>query len=143
MNYYLTRKKSIRKIIKVNEFTSKKPLIKKNLNGLVKKTAGRNNLGRITIRHRGGGNKKKYRKITFYRSKLCTGIVFSIEYDPNRTANIAAVYDYFHNDFFYFIATKNLKIGDIVKSSSSTDLKLGHSLSIEKIPVGSFIHSLK
>ena len=141
MNSYKS-KKLLRKIIKVNNFISKKPFIKKNLHGLVK-TAGRNNSGRITIRHKGSGNKNNYRKLDFSRSKIFTGIVCSIEYDPNRNANIAAIYNYFNNSFFYVIAAKNLKIGDIVKSNSFTDPKLGHSLPINKIPVGSFIHNLK
>lgn len=141
MNSYKS-KKSLRKIIKVNNFISKKPFIKKNLHGLVK-TAGRNNSGRITIKHKGGGNKNNYRKLDFSRSKISAGIVCSIEYDPNRNANIAAIYNYFNNSFSYVIAAKNLKIGDVVKSNSFTDPKLGHSLPINKIPVGSFIHNLK
>ena len=142
MNYYQFKKRSLQKITKVNKFSSKKPLIKKNLHGLVK-TAGRNNLGRITIRRKGRGHKKNYRKIDFYRPKISSGIVCNIEYDPNRNANIAAIYNYVNNKFFYLIATKNLKIGDITKSNSFKNPKLGHSLPISKIPIGSFIHSLK
>jgi large subunit ribosomal protein L2 len=119
----------------------RKPLLKKNIKGL-KNLAGRNNSGKITIRHQGGGHKKKYRKINFYRTKISTGITCSLEYDPNRNAYIAAIYDFSNNEFFYILAPKNLKIGDIVESGSTTEPKLGHSLPIGQIPVGSYIHNI-
>lgn len=119
----------------------KKPFIKTKIYGL-KNSSGRNNSGKITIRHRGGGHKQKYREIDFYRKEDFTGIVTSIEYDPNRNANIAAVYSSLTKSYSYILAPKNLCIGHIVKAGSNAEPKLGHSLSISKIPVGSFIHNV-
>jgi large subunit ribosomal protein L2 len=119
----------------------KKPLIKKKLNGL-KNSSGRNHIGRITVRHKGGGHKRKYRQIEFNRNYESVGITCGIEYDPNRNANIASIYDISNNDFFYIIAPKNLKIGDIIKSGPSVETKLGNSLPISEIPIGSLIHNI-
>jgi large subunit ribosomal protein L2 len=119
----------------------KKPFIKTKIYGL-KNSSGRNNSGKITIRHRGGGHKQKYREIDFYRKEDFTGIVTSVEYDPNRNANIAAVYSSLTRSYSYILAPKNLCIGHIVKAGSNAEPKLGHSLSISKIPVGSFIHNV-
>ena len=116
-------------------------LIKKMIVGQ-KNTAGRNNLGKITVRHKGGGHQKKYRKINFIRNKDSVGIITSLEYDPFRTAFIAAVYDFLNYNYFYMIAPKNLNIGDIVKSGFNAEVKVGHSLTLMKIPVGSFIHNV-
>jgi len=140
MSFYKAKKESLKKRIKIN--ISKIPLIKSNIKGLSKK-GGRNNSGKITVRCKGKGNKNKYRKINFYRYKMSTGIVSSFEYDPNRNTNIAAIYNFYSDSFFYIIAPKNLKTGDIIKSNSFSDPKLGHSLSISKIPVGTFLHNLK
>jgi large subunit ribosomal protein L2 len=123
------------------ERLKKKPLLKKYIKGL-KNTSGRNNSGKITVRHKGNGHKKKYRKINFYRTNISTGIVCSLEYDPNRNAYIAAIYDLSNNEFFYILAPKNLKIGDIIESGSTAEPKLGHSLPITQIPVGSYIHNI-
>ena len=120
---------------------SQKPLLKKNIKGL-KNSAGRNNSGKISIRHKGNGHKKKYRKINFYRTKISTGITCSIEHDPSRKSYIAAIYDFLNHTFFYILTPKNLNVGDIVKSGSTTEPKLGHSLPIDKIPVGSYIHNI-
>lgn len=117
------------------------PLLKKKIKGL-KNSAGRNNSGKITVRHKGGGHKKKYRKINFQRKNTSIGITINIEYDPNRNSNIAVIYDFLTNNFFYILAPKNLKIGDIVKSNYITEPKLGHSLPIAQIPVGSYIHNI-
>lgn len=119
----------------------KKPMLKSQLTGL-KTSTGRNNSGKITVRHKGGGHKRKYREIDFYRTNTSTGIVSSIEYDPNRNANIASIYNIFENKFIYILAPKDLKSGDIVKSGSNAEPKLGHSLAIGKIPVGSYIYSV-
>jgi len=119
----------------------KKPLIKKKLKGL-KNSGGRNDSGKISIRHKGGGHKRKYRTIDFCRKYISTGIITSIEYDPNRTANIASVYNLLNNEFFYIIASKNLKIGDIIKSGPSNEPKNGYSLPISEIPIGSYIHNV-
>jgi len=114
--------------------------IKYNTCGLIN-SGGRNNLGRITSYHKGGGHKKLYRKIDFNRINL-QGIVMSIEYDPNRTANIACVYDSVKNKYSYIISPKGLKIGDLIKSGFDANVKIGHSLILDKIPLGSFIHNI-
>jgi large subunit ribosomal protein L2 len=119
----------------------KKPIIKNKLKGL-KNLAGRNNSGKITVRHKGGGHKKKYRELNFFRTNESTGIILSIEYDPYRNSNIVSVYDFLNKQFFYMIAPKDLKVGDIVKSGTNVEPKLGHSLPIAKIPVGSYIHNI-
>lgn len=125
--------------LNLNKFTTKKPLIKKNTIGLIN-SSGRNNSGKITIRHKGNGHKKTYRIINFKRTDEVTGIVCSIEYDPNRNSNIASIYNLDLNSFFYMLAPKNLKLGDIVKSGINIEPKLGYSLPISEISVGSLIH---
>lgn len=119
----------------------KKPLLKKYIKG-IKNSNGRNNSGKITVRHKGGGCKKNYRILNFFRTHPSTGIVCSIEYDPNRNTNILGIFDIFTYDYYYILAPKNLKIGDIVKSGSNAETKIGHSLPISKIPVGSYIHNI-
>ena len=101
-----------------------------------KNVAGRNNSGKITVRHIGGGHKKKYRKIDFRRNKDSIGIVTSLEYDPCRTAFIASVYDFLNQKYFYMIAPQNLSIGDVVKSGFNAEVKVGHSLTLMKVPIG-------
>lgn len=131
-----------RSLIQVKQTSlRKKPLIKTKIYGL-KNSSGRNNSGKITIRHKGGGHKQKYREIDFYRKEDFTGIVTSIEYDPNRNANIAAIYSSLTKSYKYILAPKNLAVGHIVKAGSNAEPKIGHSLSISKIPVGSFIHNV-
>lgn len=133
---------SQRHLIQLNtEHLSKKPLIKKKIKGLIT-SSGRNNSGRITVRHKGGGHKKKYRQIEFNRKFESIGITCGIEYDPNRNANIASIHDFNSNTFFYILAPKNLKTGDIVKSGSNIKAKLGNSLPISEIPIGSLIHNI-
>ena len=119
----------------------KKPLLKKYIKGLTN-SSGRNNSGKITVRHKGGGHKRKYRALNFFRTYSSTGIICSIEYDPSRNANIAAVFDTFTQEFFYILAPKNLRIGDIIKSGPNAETKIGHSLPVAKIPVGSYIHNV-
>jgi len=123
------------------ENLKKTPLIKNKIIGK-KNKAGRNNQGRITISHQGSGNKQKYRKIDFSRNKNSTGIITSLEYDPCRTSFIASVYDTSNSDYFYIIAPKHLSIGDIVKSGFDAEIKTGHSLSLAKIPVGTYVHNI-
>lgn len=118
-----------------------KPSIKKKLKGL-KNFAGRNNSGKITVHHKGGGHKKKYRYLNFYRINDSIGITIGLEYDPNRNSSIASIYDIIIKDFYYILAPKNLKIGDIVKSGSNAEPKIGHSLAISEIPIGSYIHNI-
>ena len=123
------------------KFSRKNSLIKTSIKGK-KNTAGKNNTGKITISHKGGGHKKKYRNIDFLRNNDSIGIVTSLEYDPYRTAFIASVYDFLNMSYFYIIAPKGLKIGDIVKSGLSAEIRIGHTLTLTKIPVGSFIHNI-
>ena len=109
----------------------------------LKKKSGRNNYGRITVRHRGGGNRRKYRIIDFKRQKH--GIfaeVMTLEYDPNRSANIALV-QYEDGEKRYIIAPNNLKVGDKVMSGPEADIKPGNALPLVNIPVGTFIHNVE
>jgi large subunit ribosomal protein L2 len=114
--------------------------IKFKIKGL-KNTSGRNNLGRITSYHKGGGHKQKYRKIDFNRVHEI-GIIMKIEYDPNRTAHIAAVFNYLSNNYFYIIAPKQLNRGDIVCSGQKASFRIGHSLKLNELPIGCYIHNL-
>ena len=111
--------------------------------GTVKKNAGRNSYGRITVRHRGGGEKRKYRIIDFKRDKMdMEATVLQLEYDPNRSANIALV-QYEDGEKRYIIAPVGLKAGDKVISSASADIKPGNCLPIANIPVGTVIHNIE
>lgn len=108
-----------------------------------KKTAGRNSYGRITVRHKGGGNRKKYRIIDFKRDK--TGMnaeVMTLEYDPNRSAHIALL-KYEDGEKRYIIAPSGLKVGDTVVSGPDADIKVGNALPMMNIPVGTFIHNIE
>lgn len=107
-----------------------------------KNTAGKNSYGKITSFHKGSGHKKKYRKINFKRNKDSIGIITSLEYDPYRTALIASVYDLLNLKYFYIIAPKHLNIGSIIKSGTNAEIKVGHCLTLMKIPVGNFIHNI-
>ena len=109
----------------------------------LKKNAGRNNYGRITVRHRGGGNKVKYRIIDFKRDKIdMNATVLTLEYDPNRTAYIALV-QYEDGEKRYILAPEGLKVGDIVVSSENADIKPGNTLPLSCIPVGTIIHNIE
>lgn len=130
-----------KKTIKTKKFILRKPLIKKSIVGF-KKAVGKNHSGKITVRHKGNGHKNKYRNINFSRIESSIGITCSVEYDPNRNSSIAALYDFLSNRFFYIISPKNLKIGDILKSGIFSEIKLGHSLPISQIPVGSYVYNL-
>ena len=108
-----------------------------------KKNAGRNSYGRITVRHRGGGNRNKYRIIDFKRNKDgMNATVLTLEYDPNRSANIALI-QYEDGVKSYIIAPNDLKVGDIVRSGSDADIKPGNALKIIDIPVGTLIHNIE
>jgi len=123
------------------EVTSSTPL--KSLTVTKKKTSGRNNQGKITVRHHGGGVKRKYRIIDFKRNKLnVPGSVASIEYDPNRTANIALI-SYADGEKRYIIAPKELNVGDEIVSGENVDIKVGNALPIINIPVGTMIHNIE
>lgn len=109
----------------------------------VKKTAGRNSYGRITVRHIGGGNRKKYRVIDFKRSKRgMNATVNTLEYDPNRSAFIALV-QYEDGEKRYIIAPDGLKVGDTVRAGSDADIKPGNALPLADIPVGTVIHNIE
>ncbi|NLM61069.1 MAG: 50S ribosomal protein L2 [Clostridiales bacterium] len=115
----------------------------KSLVEVLKKTAGRNSYGRITVRHHGGGAKRKYRIIDFKRNKLdMPAVVQTIEYDPNRSANIALI-KYEDGTLAYIIAPVGLNVGDTVVSGTGADIKPGNCLPIENIPVGTFIHNIE
>jgi large subunit ribosomal protein L2 len=106
-------------------------------------TAGRNSYGHITSRHRGGGHKQKYRIIDFKRNKdNAKAVVKAIEYDPNRTANIALLH-YTDGIKAYILAPKGLKVGDVVESGSSADIKPGNALPLKDIPTGTSIHNIE
>ena len=108
-----------------------------------KKNAGRNSYGRITIRHRGGGNRQKYRIIDFKRNKLdVVGTVTTLEYDPNRSAHIALV-TYEDGEKRYIIAPVGLKVGDTVVAGAAADIKPGNALPLSAIPTGTFIHNVE
>lgn len=123
------------------EITKETP--EKSLLISLKKSGGRNNLGRVTARHRGGGHKRKYRIIDFKRDKH--GIpakVFSIEYDPNRTCRIALLH-YADGEKRYIIAPDGLKVGDTVMSGSGSEIKVGNALPLKEMPLGSFVHNVE
>ncbi len=109
----------------------------------LKKNAGRNNTGHITVRHHGGGNRQKYRIIDFKRDKEgMPAKVLTLEYDPNRTAHIALV-QYEDGEKRYIVAPHELKVGDTILSGASADIKPGNALPLSSIPVGTFIHNIE
>ena len=115
----------------------------KKLTEVLQKHAGRNSYGRITVRHRGGGNKRKYRIIDFKRNKMdIEATVLRLEYDPNRSANIALV-EYTDGERRYILAPTGIGAGDTVISSASADIKPGNALPIKNIPVGTVIHNIE
>ena len=115
----------------------------KSLLAPLKKNSGRNSYGRITVRHRGGGNRRKYRIIDFKRQKFdVEGVVRTLEYDPNRSAFIALV-EYTDGEKAYIIAPEGLKVGDKVMSGANADIKPGNALPLEAIPTGTFIHNVE
>jgi large subunit ribosomal protein L2 len=123
------------------EITRSKP--EKSLLRPLKKRAGRNFRGKITVRHRGGGHKRRYRVIDFKRDKLgVPGRVASIEYDPNRSARIALI-AYADGEKRYIIAPLGLQVGDVVMSGPDAEIRLGNALPIASIPVGTTIHNIE
>ena len=123
------------------EITTNQP--EKSLLQPMKNNAGRNNMGRITVRHHGGGHKRQYRLIDFKRVKdNVEATVKTIEYDPNRTANIALIH-YVDGVKSYILAPKGLKVGDKVISGDDADIKLGNALPLANIPVGTVIHNIE
>ncbi len=125
------------------EGVDKKAKPERGLVETLKKNSGRNNYGRITVRHHGGGNKRKYRVIDFRRDKLdVPATVLRLEYDPNRTAYIALV-EYEDGERRYVLAPVGLKPGDKILSSAAADIKPGNCLPIANIPVGTVIHNIE
>ncbi len=124
-----------------DELTASKPL--KSLTTKKTKTGGRNNQGKLTVRHIGGGAKQKYRVIDFKRNKSgVPGRVATIEYDPNRSANIALIH-YKDGEKRYIIAPKDITVGTIIESGVNADIKIGNALPLENIPVGTVIHCIE
>ena len=123
------------------EITTDTP--EKSLVVTLKKNGGRNNQGKITLRHRGGGAKRKYRIIDFRRNKDgVIGTVATIEYDPNRTANIALI-NYADGEKRYIVAPKGLKVGDKIESGVTTDIKVGNCAELGNIPEGTMVHNVE
>ena len=123
------------------EITKTKP--ERSLTTSLKKNAGRNSYGRITVRHQGGGSRRKYRIIDFKRRKdNVPAVVIAIEYDPNRTANIALI-EYEDGEKAYILAPIGLKVNDKVMSGEKADIKPGNALPISCIPVGTMIHCIE
>ncbi len=115
----------------------------KSLTKSLKKTAGRNNQGKITVRHHGGGSRRKYRIIDFKRNKVdVPATVKSIEYDPNRTANIALI-SYADGEKAYILAPSGLKVDDVLMNGENADVKVGNCLPLSAIPVGTEIHNIE
>ena len=128
-------------VLTFEEITKKKP--EKALTEHLKKHSGRNNQGKITVRHQGGGNKKTYRIIDFKRDKRdIPAKVAAIEYDPNRSAFIALLH-YVDGEKRYILAPLDLKVGDSVIASETADIKAGNALPLKAIPVGTLIHNLE
>ncbi len=128
-------------VVSFAELTNKEP--EKTLTAPLKSTGGRNANGRMTVRHRGGGHKRLYRIVDFKRIKdNVPARVAAIEYDPNRSANIALLH-YADGAKAYIIAPTNLKVGDVVVSGAEADIKIGNTLPLKNIPVGSLIHNIE
>ena len=123
------------------EITTSTP--EKTLTVTMKKNGGRNNQGKITVRHQGGGVKRRYRIIDFKRNKVnVPGTVATIEYDPNRTANIALI-NYADGEKRYIIAPKGLEVGAKIEAGENADIKVGNALPIMNIPVGTMVHNIE
>ena len=109
----------------------------------LKKNSGRNSYGRITVRHRGGGNRRKYRVIDFKRNKIgMNATVLTLEYDPNRSAHIALL-QYEDGEKRYILAPNGLNVGDVVRSGTDADIKPGNALPLSSIPVGTIVHNIE
>jgi large subunit ribosomal protein L2 len=133
-----TRNRALSGFTEITKSKPEKSLIRKN-----HQNKGRNNRGVITIRHRGGGHKKRYRLIDFKRDKYgIEGTVASIEYDPNRNARISLI-NYADGEKRYILHPKNLNVGDTVLSGSGSPLTIGNTLSLEEIPLGTSIHNIE
>lgn len=133
-----TRNRALSSFTEITKVKPEKSLIRKN-----HRSKGRNNRGIITIRHRGGGHKKRYRLIDFKRNKYgIEGIVAAIEYDPNRNARIALI-SYVDGEKCYILHPKTLNVGDNIISGSGSPLKIGNNLPLNEIPLGTSIHNIE
>jgi len=133
-----TRNRALSSFTEITKAKPEKSLIRKN-----HRSKGRNNRGVITIRHRGGGHKKRYRLIDFRRDKSNTlGVVAAIEYDPNRNSRIALI-NYVDGQKRYILHPKNLKVGDNIISGSGSPLNIGNNLPLDEIPLGTSIHNIE
>ena len=131
------------KLSSFSEITKVAPEKKLIIKKIIKSSTGRNNQGKITVRFRGGGHKRKYRRIDFKRNKIgILGIVKSIEYDPNRTANIALI-NYLDGDKSYIIAPVGLKLNDEIVSGPTANIKIGNAKMLKDIPDGVEIHNIE
>ena len=134
---------SLREMTVTDYSTLSKVAPERSLLENLKKSSGRNNTGRITVRHRGGGNRRKYRIIDFKRNKLnMTAEVMTLEYDPNRSAHIALV-QYEDGEKRYILAPDGLAVGDKIIAGADADIKPGNALPLANIPVGTFIHNVE
>ncbi|HEX8834345.1 MAG TPA: 50S ribosomal protein L2 [Abditibacteriaceae bacterium] len=128
-------------VLSTENLTKKRP--EKSLTAPLKKAAGRNNQGRLTMKNRGGGHKRLYRIIDFKRNKDgVNGTVTALEYDPNRTSRIALV-QYEDGEKRYIIAPEGLKVGDNIANGPNADIRVGHALPLERIPVGTTVHNIE
>jgi large subunit ribosomal protein L2 len=133
-----TRNRALSAFTEITKTKPEKTLIRKN-----HRNKGRNNRGVITVRHRGGGHKRRYRLIDFKRNKYgVQGTVASIEYDPNRNARIALIH-YIDGEKRYILHSKNLNVGDTILSGSGSPLSVGNNLPLEEIPLGTSIHNIE
>jgi large subunit ribosomal protein L2 len=133
-----TRNRALSAFLEITKAKPEKSLIQKN-----HRNKGRNNRGVITIRHRGGGHKRRYRLIDFKRNKYgIEGSVAAIEYDPNRNARIALIH-YIDGEKRYILQPKNLNVGDRILSGSGSPFKIGNTLPLEEIPLGTSIHNIE
>ena len=132
-----------RRNMSVTDYSSlSKVAPEKSLLEPLKKTSGRNSYGRITVRHHGGGNRKKYRIIDFKRTKAGAATVLTLEYDPNRSAHIALI-QYEDGTKSYIIAPEGLKVNDVVEAGAGVDIKVGNALPLANIPVGTVVHNVE
>lgn len=133
-----TRNRALSEFNEITKFTPEKTLLRKN-----HQSKGRNNRGIITIRHRGGGHKRRYRLIDFKRNKYgIEGIVAAIEYDPNRNARIALIH-YLDGEKRYILQPKNLQVGQKIVSGFGIPLEIGNALPLQEIPLGTSIHNIE
>jgi large subunit ribosomal protein L2 len=141
LKHYKPTTPSQRQLITLNKtILSRKPFFPKLVGGFLR-SFGKNNQGKITSKARGGGHKRLYRQISFNRINV-NGIVQSIEYDPNRSANIAAIKGEQKDECYYILAPEGIKLGDKIESGATAKIKLGNSLPLKNIPIGSTIHNI-